>query len=126
VKTQLKIFGGIKEKTMLIYKKELPVNTEEVGYIYLPAAEVKEAVDCILKTELQHGEPYVWYDVVSEDAALTKYLIIAVGTGHFWGDTLSRDQYIGTVQLYGGVLVLHYFLVKSDDNKKNDEGEINE
>lgn len=42
---------------------------------------------------------------------------------------LSRKQNIGTVQLHGGVLVLHYFLIKSNDNKKtesNDIGEIKE
>jgi hypothetical protein len=111
---------------MLIYKRRLPVDTMDVGYIYLPAAEINEARNCILKTELQYGEPYVWYDVVSEDIPLTKYLIIAVGTGHHWEGTILREQYIGTVQLHGGMLVLHYFLIKSNDNKKNDVGEIKE
>jgi hypothetical protein len=106
---------------MLIYKKGLPMDTEEVGYINLPAEEINEALGCILKTELQHGEPYVWYDIVSEDAPLTKYLIIAVETGHPWEGTISREQYIGTVQLHGGMLVLHYFLIKSNDNKKNNK-----
>ena len=61
----------------------------------------------------------MWYDAIAYNLPTKKYLVVAVGTGHYWGkcndeDTLTSDMYIGTVLLAGGSLVLHYFLVDID------------
>ncbi len=105
---------------MLIYKEKLPTDTIDVRYVELPYDSADAARQAVLYVGLQYGEPCMWYDAIEHDLPTNKYLILAVGTGHYWGkyrdeDTLTSDMHIGTVLLEGGSLVLHYFLVESDN-----------
>lgn len=105
---------------MLIFKEKLPVDTMELKWVELPYDNAEAARKAILHLDLQYGEPCMWYDAIDYDLPTKKYLILAVGTGHYWGkshdeDIITRDMYIGTVLLYKDSLVLHYFLVDSDN-----------
>lgn len=109
---------------MVIFKEKLQTDTLDLKYIEMPYDSVEEARKAILHVDLQYGEPCMWYDAVEYDLPMKKYLILAVGTGHYWGkyhdeDILTRDMYIGTVLLESGSLVLHYFLVESDNPNLN-------
>lgn len=109
---------------MLIFKEKLPTDTMELQYVELPYDNVEAARQAVLHVDLQNGEPCMWYDAIEYDLSTKKYLILAVGTGHYWGkrhdkDVLTRDMHIGTVLLEGGSLVLHYFLVESDNPNLN-------
>lgn len=112
------------EKSMLVYKEKLPTDTIDIKYVELPYDNVEAARRSILHVDLQHGEPCMWYDAKEFDLPTKKYLILAVRTGDYWGeyhgeDTLTSDMYIGTVLLEGGALVLHYFLVETDNQNIN-------
>lgn len=109
---------------MLIYKEKLPTDTIDIRCVELPYKSAEEARQAVLHVGLQYGEPCMWYDAITHDLPTNKYLILAVGTGHYWGkyhdeETLTNDMYIGTVLLEGGSLVLHYFLVASDNPNIN-------
>lgn len=109
---------------MLIYKEKLPTDTIELMYVDLPYDSVEAARQAVLYVALQYGEPCMWYDAIEHDLPTKKYLILAVGTGHYWGkyhdeDILTSDMYIGTLLLEGGSLVLHYFLVGCDNPNLN-------
>ena len=95
---------------MLIYKEELPIDTMDLKTISLPYKTAEDARRAILHLDIQYGYPCMWYQ---EDTSQPKkeYLILAIGTGHDWGDRLKREDYIGTLLLQGGTLVLHYFLI---------------
>ena len=98
---------------MLIYKEKLPTSTLEILCVDLPYDNVEAARKSILHVDLQYDEPCMWYDAIGYDMPTKKYMIIAVGTGHYWEETFTRDMHIGTVLLAGGSLVLHYFLVEA-------------
>lgn len=105
---------------MVIFKKILQTNTLELRDIEMPYANIEDARKSVLHLDLQYGEPCMWYDAIEYDLPTKKYLILAVGTGHYWGkcrdeDVLTRDMYIGTVLLDGGSLVLHYFLIEANN-----------
>lgn len=64
----------------------------------------------ILTVQIQHNVPHLWA-MVDENATETEGVHIAMhGTGH----TVPQNpgKYLGTVQFYGGALVLHVFEVK--------------
>jgi len=102
---------------MVIFKEYLPSDTR-LTYIEMPYETAEDARKAVLHIDVQHGRPCMWYDAIEYDLPTKKYLIVPVGTGHYWGkvqdeDTITRDEYIGTALLDGGSLVLHYFLVGS-------------
>ena len=100
---------------MLIHKMQLPMDTLDVKKIKLPFVSVAEAKAHILKLEKQYGIPCAWYqtDVHAGFLDIQKeFYLIAIGTGHDWGDRLSKEEHLGTVLLYDDTLVLHYFLTE--------------
>lgn len=100
---------------MLIHKMQLPMDTLDVKKIELPFVSVAEAKAHILKLEKQYGIPCAWYqtDIHAGSSDIQKeFYLIAIGTGHDWGDRLSMEEYLGTVLLYDDTLVLHYFLTE--------------
>jgi len=100
---------------VLIYKEELPTDTLFNVRAELPFSTAKEARKAILKLDMQYDRPVFWYQADAETGATKKkYNIIAIGTGHDWENKIDRDEYIGTLLLYGGSLVLHYFLLEMD------------
>lgn len=108
---------------MLIYKEELPIDTLDIRKIALPFKNVADAKNAVLKVDLQYEQPVMWYqadaDKKSFQSGETKeFLMLAIGTGHDWKDGLTKEEYIGTVLLWEGTLVLHYFLkeMKEEDN----------
>lgn len=98
---------------MLIYKTELPVDTLDFRKIKLPAKTVEEAVSLVMSIGLQYDMPKMWYqaDTGEEEKEFT---ILAIGTGHHWKDEITKANYIGTLPLGDGVLVLHYFITDGD------------
>lgn len=110
---------------MLIFKQELPMDTMMPIKVTLPFSSVAIARKSILKLDLQYECPVMWYQADYEAVELggsnsaepvsRDYIIAAIGTGHDWGDTLTQKDYIGTVKLCGGSLVLHYFIVDPAD-----------
>ncbi len=81
--------------TRAIWKYELPnkVTTLRMPYDARVVA-VRE----------QRGVPCLWAMVgVSDDRADEERSFVVVATGEFFGD----DQYVGSVHLHGGVIVLH-------------------
>ena len=86
-----------------IYK--FPLKLEALQQVDMPA-ESK-----ILCVQMQYGVPCIW--AVVEWGAINQWsrTIRMIGTGNEApGET---DDYIGTVQLDDGALVLHVFLVKT-------------
>ena len=104
---------------MLICKEPFPVDTMDIRLIRLPYTDIRDARDAILHLEMQYGEPCMWYQADSGEED-REYLLIAIGTGHDWEDSLDREACIGTLVLAGGSMVLHYFLTEIP---KNPEGE---
>lgn len=115
---------------MLIYKQELPMDTLFPQKVRLPFTSVHNAIKAVMKLDLQYDVPVMWYqadyekyDTVqsltekdwTEDFQGKEFWLLAIGTGHDWKDGLKLDNYIGTVQLYSGTLVLHYFIVDWSD-----------
>lgn len=94
---------------MLIYKQELLSHTF-FKEVMLPYETEEEAVQAILKVDVQNGVPYMWYEH-KEDKELTPFLLLAIGTGHDEYKKLTKNQYIGSVILHNDSLVLHYFLI---------------
>lgn len=84
---------------MLIYKEKLPTDTIDIRCVELPYKSAEEARQAVLHVGLQYGEPCMWYDAITHDLPTNKYLILAVGTGHYWGkyhdeETLTNIQTI--------------------------------
>lgn len=104
---------------MLIFKERLPENTIRFKYIEMPYDTVEEARNAVLHVGLQYEKPCMWYDAKEYDLPMKKYLVIAIGTGHYWSDILTRDMYIGTALLECDSFVVHYFLVETDNTKLN-------
>ncbi len=98
---------------MLIYKTELPVDTLDFRKIKLPAKTVEEAVSLVMSIGLQYDMPKMWYqaDTGEEEKEFT---ILAIGTGHQWDNLITKANYIGTLPLGDGELVLHYFIIEGD------------
>lgn len=119
---------------MLIYKQELPMDTLDILKLKLPFDSAKEAKEHIFKVDLQYDVPCMWYQADlhknendkeddkennkdeedNNDNNDKEFCIVAIGTGHPWDDRLSKDNYIGTAMLMGGMLVLHYFIIEAE------------
>ena len=100
---------------MLIHKMQLQMDTLDVRKIKLPFISVAEAREHILKIETQYGIPCAWYQTdvhnMSTDIQ-NEFYLMAIGTGHDWGDRIGKENYLGTALLYDDTLVLHYFLTE--------------
>ena len=61
-----------------------------------------------LSVQVQGEVPCIWFmtDIEQPDAVAT---VSIVGTGNPVPDDILAEQFIGTVQLYGGQLVFHVF-----------------
>lgn len=110
-------------KVMLIFKEKLPTDTLVPMTVGLPFSSTKEAVEHILKVDIQNGLPVMWYqadnDTDGKIGEENTFVIIPIGTGHLHTgkqsrQVINRDSYIGTALLYGGELVLHYFIIMDD------------
>lgn len=111
---------------MLIYKQELPMDTMLPLKVTLPFSSVAVAKKSVMKVGVQYDCPVMWYQADYETVELggstsgepvgKEYIIAAIGTGHDWGDSLTRDHYIGTV--------LHYFIVDASDRADKASQEI--
>ena len=103
---------------MLVYKEQL-LDCTGVLPIELPYENVKEAKENILHLEVQFDNPCMWFNVLEKDKK--EFLIVSIGTGHNWGDTLHRDEYLGS--LVSGMYVWHYFIVEEEEFKNRIECE---
>ncbi len=104
---------------MLILKEQLPVDTIDLRYVKMPYEEDEDARKSIVHVAIQNGLPYMWYDAIEWNRTMKEYLILAIGTGHYWSEHLTREMYIGSLLLGQGELVLHYFLTKVDNRDLN-------
>ncbi len=87
--------------TQAIWKYQL-LETE-VQQIQMPAGTV------ILAAQNQYGTPFIWALVHTDRPTVTRKIIM-VGTGQPF-DTFNdwSKQYVDTLQMYGGRIVLHVF-----------------
>ena len=112
---------------MLIWKEDLPVDTLDLRKIALPFKSVSSFKKHLLKVDLQGNYPVMWFQADDDSDGIIReqqeFVIQGIGTGHpyttnNWRNVINQDTYIGTVQLMGGTLVLHYFVMLSDDLQK--------
>ena len=61
----------------------------------------------LLSVQAQHDMPCVWALVDSSDKIGTRKFAWR-GTGHL-SAALTREMYVGTIQLHGGSLIFHLF-----------------
>ena len=99
---------------MLIDKTPLPIDTLDFKIVRLPCQDAEAARKAVLRLDIQYDLPCMWYQADASDQE-KEYLLIAIGTGHDWGKDLKREEYIGSLLLMGGTLVLHYFLVDAPE-----------
>ena len=97
---------------MLIFKNNLPVDTLDFVRVRLPAETAEEAAGLVLKVDMQYDAPRMWYQADAGNKE-NDFVILAIGTGHPWDNRLTKANYIGTLSLMDGMLILHYFIVKS-------------
>lgn len=108
---------------MLIYKNPLPIDTMDIMKGKLPFNTAKEAAEHVLTVDKQHECPCMWYQADLNNDVSKEFNIIAIGTGHDWAKSLTKDLYIGTLMFYNDSLVLHYFIVEPDYVEKIINGE---
>lgn len=82
-----------------IFKFELSVTTWQ--WVKLPRTAAP------LTVQLQHGKPMLWA-LCESDEVTSERVIYLIGTGNTMPNT--NVEYIGTVQLHEGTLVLHAFI----------------
>lgn len=107
---------------MLIYKQELPTDTIFPIKVNLPFSDKEQAKKFILKLDLQYDSPVMWYQADAQENESREFIIAAIGTGHDWKDELDRDDYIGTILIDEGTLVLHYFILEADSDSETAKG----
>ena len=100
----------MEEIIMLIYKEELLQHTG-IEIIKLPYLNIKEAKEAIMKLDVQYGIPCMWY-MNNKENETKDYILCAIGTGHDYKE-LEKESYIGSLLLFEGSLVLHYFLIEA-------------
>lgn len=64
----------------------------------------------VLTVQMQNGKPCLWAEC-NPDAECVYRTFLVRGTGHPIDEI--EKEYIGTIQLYGGSLVLHVFEIKN-------------
>lgn len=57
---------------------------------------------------LQGGEVFLWA-MVDTEAPPAEHRVCVAGTGHKLLDDMDSGRHVGTVLLFGGTLVLHFF-----------------
>lgn len=107
---------------MLIYKTPLPMDTWDFKTVKLPCPDAAAARKAVLHLDIQYDHPCLWYQADASDQE-KEYLLIAIGTGHDWGSRLKREEYIGSLLLMDGTLVLHYFLVDAPAENSKESGD---
>jgi len=97
---------AIPKTVSAVWKYEIPVEGEIE--IVMPKGSK------ILSFQVQREKPCIWALVNPEEKLKQSYRFILVGTGHLIGSAIdSIIEYIGTVQMYHGDLILHLFLLPS-------------
>ena len=104
---------------MLIYKTQLPLDTWDFKTVKLPFPDAEAARKAVLHLDIQYDLPCLWYQADVSDQE-KEFLLIAIGTGHDWGSKLRREEYIGSLLLMDGTLVLHYFLVEAPEGEEKE------
>ena len=99
---------------MWIYKQELAPATF-ISKNVLPYKTAEEARNGILKLDLQCRVPCIWYLFDEHKTEEKEYIIFSVGAGHEVGDTIKREEYIGTVIIDDENVVFHYFLIEVNE-----------
>lgn len=62
----------------------------------------------VLSFQVQHGVPCIWVLVDPSQPKVTRYFKMA-GTGHPISESIETMDFIGTLQMSGGVLIWHLF-----------------
>ncbi len=102
-----------------IYKQML-LQQPGVKKIKLPYKNLYEAKNNILSVSAQYGEvPTVWYMDYGTDT--NEFLLVCLPTGvDVYDDgSITKENYIGTVLVSDGFLVLHYFLVEASEKENS-------
>lgn len=63
----------------------------------------------VLSVQVQHDVPCLWALVDDEALVFVERDIRCYGTGHHVGVANEPHRFLGTIQLEGGDLVLHFF-----------------
>lgn len=108
---------------MLVHKIDLASHwgIEEVE---LPFKNGREARANVMNVGLQFEVPRLWYNVKRDE--YSDFMIVTIGTGHDWGNKLTKDEYIGSVLVAGDTLVWHYFLLSKKEFEERFADEIKE
>ena len=108
---------------MLIHKINLPgyMGIEEIE---LPFKTGREARANVMNVGIQFEVPRLWYNVKRDE--YSDFMIVTIGTGHDWGNKLTKDEYIGSVLVDGDSLVWHYFLLSKKEFEERFADEIKE
>lgn len=80
---------------------------------------VRGPIEKFLTVDYQESTGICVWALVDTDACEKDYAIFCYGTGH----KVPNDpgKYIGTVQMYSGEVVLHFFYKKLDDVERQNE-----
>lgn len=90
-----------------IFKYELETTDKQIIKVPFICGSNKFK-DQVLKIEVQNGTPCMWCLVdQAEEVARTIYI---VGTGNPMPKEFTKDNYVGTYQLFGGSFVGHVFV----------------
>lgn len=87
-----------------VFKFPLKIEEDEQD-IMMPAGAK------VLTVQVQSGVPCLWAEC-NPDAECVSRTFLIRGTGHPIDDGIEKE-YIGTIQLHGGSLVLHVFEIKN-------------
>lgn len=98
----------------------------EVGA--LGVTEIEGSITKFLTIQYQHNtRKMCLWALIDKDIPKKKYVIGCYGTGHEVDACVKGDDYIGTVQVMDGQMVLHYFAVAVDElmkRQKESQAEI--
>lgn len=107
---------------MLVHKIDLAL-INGIEEVELPFKTGREARANIMSVGLQFEVPRLWYNVKRDE--YSDFVIITIGTGHDWGNKLTKEEHIGSVVLEGCGLVWHYFLLSKKEFEERFASEIN-
>ena len=91
-----------------IWKYELKTVDEQVIKIPFMSGNSNNFKDQVLKIDVQNGIPCLWCLV--DQAQEIERTIYIIGTGNTMPKEFTKDNYIGSYQLYGGSFVGHVFV----------------
>ncbi|MBR4981929.1 MAG: hypothetical protein IKY94_05165 [Lachnospiraceae bacterium] len=107
---------------MLVHKIDLAL-INGIEEVELPFNTGREARANVMSVGLQFEVPRLWYNVKRDE--YSDFVIITIGTGHDWGNKLTKEEHIGSVVLEGSGLVWHYFLLSRKEFEERFASEIN-